>query len=122
GGTGPEWRRVGLAVPPDHCRGGRRGFRSLGNAPVRDGSQRTPQGSCGGVAMNEPLTAEGYEQTKDKLRDLETRLAEIEKRTDLDPKRLASVRRSYKMMMREFLQDIKLYEAKQNPVAHQDQR
>jgi hypothetical protein len=63
--------------------------------------------------MSEVLTAEGYEQTKEKLRDLETRLAEIEKRTDLDPKRLASVRRSYKMMIREFLQDIKLYEAKQ---------
>ncbi len=64
------------------------------------------------------LTVEGYQQTKEKLRDLETRLAEIEKRTDLDPKRQASVRRSYKMMIREFLQDIKLYEAKlakQNP-------
>ena len=69
--------------------------------------------------MIETLTVEGYEQTKEKLRDLETRLAEIEKRTDLDPKRLASVRRSYKVMMREFLQEIKLYEAKQakqNPV------
>ena len=63
--------------------------------------------------MSDVLTAEGYEQTKQKLRDLETRLAEIEKRTDLDPKRLASVRRSYKMMIREYLQDIKLYEAKQ---------
>ena len=63
--------------------------------------------------MSEALTAEGYEQTKQKLRDLETRLAEIEKRTDLDPKRLASVRRSYKMMIREYLQDIKLYQAKQ---------
>jgi hypothetical protein len=67
--------------------------------------------------MSEILTAEGYEQTKDKLRDLETRLAELEKRTDLNPEHLASVRRSYKMMMREYLQDIKLYEAKQNPVA-----
>jgi hypothetical protein len=69
--------------------------------------------------MSEMLTAEGHEQTKEKLRDLETRLAEIEKRTDLDPKRLASVRRSYKMMIREFLQDIKLYEAKrakENPL------
>ena len=28
--------------------------------------------------MSEALTAEGYEQTKQKLRDLETRLAEIE--------------------------------------------
>ncbi len=70
--------------------------------------------------MSEILTAEGYEQTKEKLRDLETRLAEMEKRTDLDPEHLASVRRSYKMIMREFLQDIKLYEArrpKQNSVA-----
>ena len=62
--------------------------------------------------MTEVLTPEGYEQTKEKLRDLETRLAAIEKRTDLDAEHLASVRRSYKMMMREFLRDIKLYEAK----------
>ena len=73
--------------------------------------------------MSEILTAEGYEQTKEKLRDLETRLAEMEKRTDLDPEHRASVRRSYKMMMREFLQDIKLYEAgqaKRSPVARPD--
>ncbi len=63
--------------------------------------------------MTESLTAEGYEQTKEKLRDLEMRLAEIEGRTDLAAEHLASVRRSYKMMIREFLQDIKLYEAKQ---------
>ena len=63
--------------------------------------------------MRELLTAEGYEQTKEKLHDLETRLAAIEKRADLDADHLASVRRSYKMMMREYLQDIKLYEAKQ---------
>jgi hypothetical protein len=69
--------------------------------------------------MIDILTADGYQQTKEKLRDLETRLAEIEKRTDLAPEHLASVRRSYKMMMREFLQDIRLYEAKyakQNPL------
>lgn len=72
-----------------------------------------------GIHMTETLTAEGYEQTKEKLRDLEIRLADIEKRTDLDPEHLASVRRSYKMILREFLQDIKLYEAKlalQNPL------
>ncbi len=63
--------------------------------------------------MIEILTAEGYEQTKEKLRDLEMRLAEIEKRTDLSPDHLESVRRSYKMMMREFLKEIKLYETKQ---------
>jgi hypothetical protein len=63
--------------------------------------------------MTELLTADGYDQTKAKLRDLETRLAAIEKRTDLDPEHRASVRRSYEMMMREFLQEIKLFEAKQ---------
>ncbi len=63
--------------------------------------------------MSELLTAEGYEHAKEMLRDLETRLAEIEKRTDLGAEHLASVRRSYKMMMREFLQDIRLYEARQ---------
>jgi hypothetical protein len=67
--------------------------------------------------MIETLTAEGYAQTREKLRDLETRLAEIEKRADLDPDHLASVRRSYKMMMREYLQEIKLYEAKQKPTS-----
>jgi hypothetical protein len=68
--------------------------------------------------MTKILTAEGYEQTREKLLDLETRLEQMEKRSDVDPEHLASVRRSYKMMMREFLRDIKLYEArqgKQNP-------
>jgi hypothetical protein len=60
--------------------------------------------------MTETLTAEGYEQTKEKLRDLEMRLAEMEKRTDLDAEHLASVRRSYKMIIREFLREIRLYE------------
>jgi hypothetical protein len=63
--------------------------------------------------MKEMLTAEGYEQTKAKLRDLEARLTELEKRTDLDSAHLASVRRSYKMIMREYLQDIKLYDTHQ---------
>ena len=63
--------------------------------------------------MTEPLTTEGYEQTKEKLHDLETRLAAVEKRSDLNPSHLASVRSSYKMMMRKFLRDIKLYEATQ---------
>jgi hypothetical protein len=70
--------------------------------------------------MTERLTAEGYEQTKEKLRDLQARLAEMEKRTDLTAEHLASVRRSYKMMMRQYLQEIKLYEASQtkhNPLA-----
>lgn len=61
--------------------------------------------------MSEVLTAEGYDQTKAKLGDLQTRLAEIEKRTDLSPDHMTSVRRSYKMMMRQYLKEIKLYEA-----------
>jgi hypothetical protein len=67
--------------------------------------------------MRETLTPEGYQQTKEKLADLEQRLGEIEKRTDLKTDHLASVRRSYKMMMREYLQEIKLYEAKQRKQA-----
>jgi hypothetical protein len=63
--------------------------------------------------MRELLTAAGYEQTKEKLRYLETRLAEMEKRTDLSPELLASVRRSSIPMMRKLLRDIKLYEAHQ---------
>jgi hypothetical protein len=35
--------------------------------------------------MSEILTPERYEQSKEKLRDLESRLAIIEKRTDLAP-------------------------------------
>ncbi len=62
--------------------------------------------------MTEPLTAEGYEQTKAKLADLQRRLDEMEKRTDLAPEHLASVCRSYKMIMREMLREVKLYEAK----------
>jgi hypothetical protein len=62
--------------------------------------------------MKEILSPEGYQQTQEKLADLECRLAQIENRTDLDPEHLTSVRRSYKMMIREYLQDIKLYEAK----------
>jgi hypothetical protein len=64
--------------------------------------------------MSEMLTVEGYEQTKEKLRDLNTRLAEMEKRTDLDPAHQANVLRSYRMIMREFLRDSRLYEASQS--------
>lgn len=67
--------------------------------------------------MIERLTAEGYEQTKEKLRDLETRLAEIEKRTGLAPEHVESVQRSYKMVMRKYLREIKVYEARQDPLA-----
>ncbi len=75
--------------------------------------KKRPKGVVEVISMTEPLTPPGYEQTKEKLADLERRLAQIDKRTDLDPEHLASVRRSYRMMMREYLQEIKLYEAKQ---------
>jgi len=55
----------------------------------------------GGKATNPVVTSSG------------SFVNQAEKRTDLDPEHLASVRQSYKMMMREFLQDINLYEAKQ---------
>jgi hypothetical protein len=42
--------------------------------------------------MKEILSAEGYQQTKEKLADLQRRLVQIENRTDLDPEHLASVR------------------------------
>jgi hypothetical protein len=67
--------------------------------------------------MIEQLTAEGYEQTKEKLLDLKQRLEIIEGRTDLNPEHLASVRNSYRNMMREYLQEIKLYETKQRRAA-----
>ncbi len=67
--------------------------------------------------MIEQLTAEGYEQTKEKLVDLKQRLEIIERRTDLKPEHLASVRNSYLNMMREYLQEIKLYETKQKRAA-----
>jgi hypothetical protein len=62
--------------------------------------------------VTEALNREGYEQTKEKLADLERRHAQLEERTDLHRHHLASVRRSYKMMIREYMQEIKLYEAK----------
>lgn len=64
-------------------------------------------------AVSDYLTAEDYEQTKQKLHELKTRLANIEKDSNFDPQHLPSVRRHYKMMMREYQQDIKLYEAQQ---------
>jgi hypothetical protein len=62
--------------------------------------------------VRELLTTEGYEQTKDKLRKLEQRLAALEKDPSIDPDHMASVRRGYNTYRRELLEDIKLYEAK----------
>ena len=63
--------------------------------------------------MIEQLTAEGYEQTKEKLRDLELRLADVERRTDFPLERIESVCRSYRMVMREMKREVVLYETKE---------
>lgn len=60
--------------------------------------------------MKEVLDQSAYEATKAKLQELESRLAEMKLRKDLTPDHLASVCRSYHMMIREYLQDIRLYE------------
>jgi hypothetical protein len=59
------------------------------------------------------LTPAGYEQTRAKLANLEKRLAALEKRTDLNPRHFAEVRRSCQDMMRKYRREIKLFEAAQ---------
>lgn len=62
--------------------------------------------------MDHQLTHDGYEQTKEKLRELRKRLLEIEKRTETSSHK-ERVGRSYKMMMSQYLLEISMYEAKQ---------
>ena len=61
--------------------------------------------------MSEVLTDAGYAQTKAKLADLKHRLARLDQRSDLGESHLAGVRESYHRMMRQYLKEIKLYEA-----------
>jgi hypothetical protein len=61
--------------------------------------------------MTPRLTHEGYLQTKEKLALMETRLAALRTRTDLHPAHKAEVEQSYQDMMRQYLREIKLYEA-----------
>jgi len=67
--------------------------------------------------MTAYLDAQGYEQTKTKLANLERRQAEIERRTDLSPAHRQQVLRSYHEMMQQYLREIKLYEARQQQAA-----
>jgi hypothetical protein len=60
------------------------------------------------------LTPGGYAQTKTKLEQLEKRLADLQRRTDLTPEHRAAVRRSYQSMMRKYRREIELYEATLN--------
>jgi hypothetical protein len=50
-------------------------------------------------------------QTKKKLADLEKRLADLVKRSDLSAVHAAEVRRSCERMIRQYRREIKLYEA-----------
>jgi hypothetical protein len=61
--------------------------------------------------MKDELTFEGYKSTKEKLRQMEARLAALQKRTDLHPLHRSEVQRSYEDMMRQYRRDLKLYEA-----------
>jgi hypothetical protein len=61
--------------------------------------------------MTEPLSHTGYLSTKQKLLNMETRLAALRVRTDLDPAHRAAVERSYLDMMRQYRRDVTLYEA-----------
>lgn len=61
--------------------------------------------------MTEPLTEKGYQSTKEKLAHMRARLAALQARTDLHSMHRAAVEHSYHNMMRQYLRDIKLYEA-----------
>ena len=61
--------------------------------------------------MTELLTAEGYHQTKEKLAQLEARLAALAARSDLTPVHHEEARRSCEEMIRQYRRELKLYEA-----------
>lgn len=61
--------------------------------------------------MKPILAPEGYRSTKEKLRQMEARLAALQKRTDLSPAHRSDAQRSYEDMMRQYRRDLKLYEA-----------
>ena len=67
--------------------------------------------------MSERLTQEGYEQTKQKLASLESRLAAIQSRTDLKAEHRAEVIRSYQRMIRQYASELKVFEASQRTAA-----
>lgn len=61
--------------------------------------------------MTELLTETGYQLTKQKLANMKARLAALLASADLHPLHRAAVEKSYRDMMRQYLRDIKLYEA-----------
>jgi hypothetical protein len=61
--------------------------------------------------VTELLTEKGYQLTKQKLANMKARLAALLARDDLHPLHRAAVEKSYRDMMRQYLRDVKLYEA-----------
>ncbi|MBL8797053.1 MAG: hypothetical protein JNM56_24340 [Planctomycetia bacterium] len=61
--------------------------------------------------MTPLLTEKGYLQTREKLANMEARLAALCARTDLSPVHKSEVERSYLDMIGQYLREIKLYEA-----------
>jgi hypothetical protein len=61
--------------------------------------------------MTYQLTHAGYEQTKEKLANLEQRLLRLENRSDLSDPHKTDARRSYEQMIAQYRREIKLYEA-----------
>ena len=56
-------------------------------------------------------TAAGYQQTREKLARLQQRLANLERRTDLDQQHQMDAKRSCMQMIAQYRRELKLYEA-----------
>ncbi len=61
--------------------------------------------------MTEILSSAGYQQTKEKLAEIEQRLARLERQTGLSSQHRSEARRSYAQMINQYLRELKLYEA-----------
>ena len=61
--------------------------------------------------MSEMLTSVGYEQTKEKLAELEQRLARLLCQSGLSSLHLSEARHSCEQMISQYRREIKLYEA-----------
>jgi hypothetical protein len=61
--------------------------------------------------MSDVLTPEGYEQSKQKLSELELRRSRLADRVELNDAHLVEARRSYDRMIGQYRREIKLYEA-----------
>jgi hypothetical protein len=67
--------------------------------------------------MTENLSASGYEQTREKLSEIEGRLAQLEHRTDLGAQHRSEARRSCEQLIAQYRREIKLYEASHSTAA-----